>query len=560
MNNILLKISSDLLTISFIKKKENKNLNNTNVIDTKELLFSYEYVLENLELVSSFLNTVLIKNNISKVRINNIELVSLTLDLISNNNTIKNMLINDDKSINYDIFLKLLDNKTLEYLNCYDIPPFLLERLDINKNLKIDVRSEIFFMSNFMETNKLVKYSDIYYKKSLVLTKNFEPRDIEDFKTFLNINRYLKTIHLKYYSNDLIYSIVEIFKEFNVHDKTIVFYENNNIKIIVNSITYLKNIYNTFLEKNNIQFKIVYSKEYKRKNLFKQLNFITLKYMCIVITVCAFIFSALDFYKNYTSDKKLNDINNQLTDILDNYDFNHLEESSDVEYIDVSDTTTTGYSSDFSVYYNKYNQIFDELATINNETVGWLTVPSTNVNTPVVQTLDNDFYLTHDFNKNYNSFGWIYMDYRNNIYNLSNNTIIYGHNKNGRLFGSLRYVLNESWYNNKENHIITFNTKMKNMKWQIFSIYKIPKSNDYLYANFKKLNEFEDFLNFIKSRSIYKFDVDVDKNDHILTLSTCSNNGTQRLVIHAVLLDDEDEEKTNNKVATSEITTKETEE
>ena len=213
------------------------------------------------------------------------------------------MYINDDKTINYDIFLKLLDNKTLEYLNCYDIPPFLLERLDINKNLKVEVRSEMFFLSNFMESNKLYKYSDIYYKKTLVLTNNFLIQDLEDFKTFLNINKYLKTIHLKYYSNDLIYSIIDIFKEYNIRDKVIVFYENNNINVIVNSINYLKKLYNNYLEKNNINFKIVYSKEYKRKNLFKQLNFITLKYICIVVTVCGIVFSALDFYKNYSSQK-----------------------------------------------------------------------------------------------------------------------------------------------------------------------------------------------------------------------------------------------------------------
>ena len=130
------------------------------------------------------------------------------------------------------------------------------------------------------------------------------------------------------------------------------------------------------------------------------------------------------------------------------------------------------------------------------------------------------------------------MDYRNNIYNMSNNTIIYGHNKNGRLFGSLRYVLNESWYKNTDNHIITFNTKVKNMKWKIFSIYKIPTSNDYLYANFEDLNEFNNFINYIKDRSIYNFDVEVKSTDHILTLSTCSNNATQRLVIHAVLIEE----------------------
>ena len=131
------------------------------------------------------------------------------------------------------------------------------------------------------------------------------------------------------------------------------------------------------------------------------------------------------------------------------------------------------------------------------------------------------------------------MDYRNNIYNLSNNTIIIGHNlKNGMIFGTLRYVTNESWYKNPENQIITFNTKVKNMKWKIFSIYKLPVTNDYLYANFGDLNEYQDFLNKIRSRSIYDFKVDVGKKDHILTLTTCGSTSATRLVVHAVLIEE----------------------
>ena len=107
MNNILIKINSTLLTISHVKKKEDKNLNNTNIIDTKELLFSYYYIKENIELVSSFLNTIIIKNNIDKIRINNIELTTLTLDLIKDIKSIKKLLISEDKAIDYEIFLKL---------------------------------------------------------------------------------------------------------------------------------------------------------------------------------------------------------------------------------------------------------------------------------------------------------------------------------------------------------------------------------------------------------------------------------------------------------------------
>ena len=547
MKNILIKINSTLLTISLVNKKENRNLNNTNIIDTKELLFSTSYIKENIELVSSFLNTIILKNKIDKVRVNNIELTTLTLELIKNSNTIKKLLISEDKILTYDIFMKLLDNNTLEYINCYDIPPYLLEKLDMNKNIKIDVRSEIFFVSKFMEDNKLYKYSDIYYKKKIVITKNFDKRELEDFKTFIKINKYLKEIHIKNYTNDLIYSIIDIFKEYNLNNKVIVFYENNNVNIIVNSINYLKELYKDYLEVSNIDFKIVYSEKYKRKNLFKQLNFVTLKYICFVIIIGALIFGGFDYYKNYKNEHDVKNINDKLTDILDNYDIEEPQDENDVEYIDTEENeeqnnNTTTKNTTPSPYYTKYNQIFDELSGINNETVGWLTVNNTKVNYPVVQHTDNDFYLKKDFNKNKNSYGWIFMDYRNNIYNLSNNTIIWGHNsRTGLMFGTLRYVTNESWYKNPDNQIITFNTKVKNMKWKIFSIYKIPVTNDYLYANFGNLDEFQTFLDMIRGRSIYDFGVNVTKEDHILTLSTCgtsTTNSTTRLVVHAVLINE----------------------
>ena len=540
MNNILIKVNSQLLTISSIKKNDDKNLNNTNIIDTKELIFSSDYIKDNLELVGSFLNTIIIKNKISKVRVNNINLTPLTLDLISFSKQIEKLLINDNKPINYEIFLKILDNKTLKYINCFDIPPYLLERLDTNKDLKIDVRSEMFFISKFMEDNKLYNYSDIYYKKNIIINKNFNKQELEDFKTFININKYLKDIHIKNYTNDLIYSIIDVFKENNITNKTIVFYENNNINVIVNSVKYLKELYKDFLETSNIIFKIVYSKEYKRKNMLKQLNFVTLKYICFVILVGSIIFAGLDFYKDYVGEKKVDNINNKLTNILDNMEIDE-ENSTDVEYIDTIEnetSTTSGYSSPSS-YYTKYTQIFDELLKINNETVGWISINNTKVNYPVVQHTDNSYYLNYDFNKQKNIYGWIYMDYRNSIYNLSDNTIIWGHNiKNGMMFGSLRYMTNESWYKNPDNQYITYNTKIKNMKWKIFSIYRIPVTNDYLYANFADKSEFQSFIDTIKGRSIYDFGTKVTSDDHIITLSTCSTPNTYRLVIHAVLVNE----------------------
>ena len=129
------------------------------------------------------------------------------------------------------------------------------------------------------------------------------------------------------------------------------------------------------------------------------------------------------------------------------------------------------------------------------------------------------------------------MDYRNNDKNINENTIIYGHNSHkGIMFGTLVNTLKESWYTNKNNQIITFNTTNYLMEWQIFSIYSIPTTDDYLTTSFESEKDFQEFISLISSRSIYDFNVSVSPLDKILTLSTCVNGVKGRAVIHAKLI------------------------
>ena len=162
----------------------------------------------------------------------------------------------------------------------------------------------------------------------------------------------------------------------------------------------------------------------------------------------------------------------------------------------------------------------------------------TNVNYPFVQTNNNEYYLTHSFDKSYNNAGWIFLDYRNNINTLDKNNILYAHGRlDGTMFGSLKNVFENSWYENADNHIIRISTENQNTSWQIFSIYRIPATNDYLQINFNSDNEFKEFVNKLQNRSKYKFDTTVENSDKIITLSTCyNNNSKERLVIHAKLI------------------------
>lgn len=180
---------------------------------------------------------------------------------------------------------------------------------------------------------------------------------------------------------------------------------------------------------------------------------------------------------------------------------------------------------------------FDDLIAKNNETVGWIKVNNTNVNYSILKHTDNEYYLKHDFNKNYNIYGWVFADYRDDFEYFGNNTIVYAHNMTDRsMFGSLVWCLRESWYTNNENQFIKISTPKSNTVWKIFSIYTIKPEVYYLKTYFESPEEHQIFLDVLKGRSIHNFNEDVTPNDKILTLSTCSDDGTKRVVIHAKMV------------------------
>ena len=192
---------------------------------------------------------------------------------------------------------------------------------------------------------------------------------------------------------------------------------------------------------------------------------------------------------------------------------------------------------------NEYDNIsflavdFTELLKKNSDTVGWIKVNNTNVNYSVVKTTDNSYYLKHDFNKKYNYAGWIYGDYRDNFEYFGTNTIIYGHNMTNRsMFGSLAWCLKDTWYKNTDNHYIKLSTPKSNTIWKIFSLYTVVPEVYYLKTYFKTLDEHQEFVDTIKKRSIYNFNEEVSTENKILTLSTCTDDGKKRIVIHAKMI------------------------
>ena len=184
---------------------------------------------------------------------------------------------------------------------------------------------------------------------------------------------------------------------------------------------------------------------------------------------------------------------------------------------------------------NGYTVDFNKLKEQNNETIAWLKINNTNVEYPVVKGTNNSFYLNHSFDKSKNSAGWIFADYKNKFDNTDKNIVIYGHNmRDGSMFGSMLNILDAKWYKNEENTNITLYTENEKCIYKVFSIYKIENEDYYIKTEFKNDNEFEEFVKNLKKRSIKDFNVDISKDDNILTLSTCANNNKYRIVLHAI--------------------------
>ena len=187
---------------------------------------------------------------------------------------------------------------------------------------------------------------------------------------------------------------------------------------------------------------------------------------------------------------------------------------------------------------NKYRD-FKKLKKQNPDVVGWLKMIGVKVDLPLVKYKNNVYYLTHNFDKEYNSMGWIFADSKNKFPDLSTNTIIYGHSyRSTTMFSNLKNALKNDWLSSKSKQIITLDTEKERLKFEVFSVYTTPVTDDYLYISFKDKDEYNKYLKQELKRSVKDFKVDVTTDDKIITLSTCYNTDKERLVIHGKLKKD----------------------
>lgn len=281
------------------------------------------------------------------------------------------------------------------------------------------------------------------------------------------------------------------------------------------------------MKKNKKLTRVKYQKELRKKKIrLRPWAFWTFLGVFSILTV-----SSLFILYNWDKDnKEIKKIEEEIEEVV-----TPLETTDEGELINPPKVKESDYW-----YYVKlpfYSVDFTELLSKNNDTVGYIHMENTNINYPVVQSTDNEYYLNHAYDKTKNDAGWVYVDYRNNKDFTDFNTIIYGHGRlNKTVFGSLKDSLTKKWQSNKDNYIISISTPNKNLNYQIFSIYTIQSETYYITPNFNNDSDKEKWINTMIERNIAPIDTTASINDHFITLSTCQNNDGGRIVVHAKLI------------------------
>lgn len=238
----------------------------------------------------------------------------------------------------------------------------------------------------------------------------------------------------------------------------------------------------------------------------------------IVFVVCAF--KLFGICKGYYDNKK---------------SYDQVREYAPEE---VEDTNENNPSETPRFIFKK--EKYDELLAMNSDFKGWINIPGTEVNYPLVQTEDNDYYLSHNFQKEVNSGGAIFISSNNVKPFEDRNTIIHGHHmRDGSMFASLMNFKEESFAKDTPIYI---NTKDKLLQYEVFSVFYETANNNSYQNGFSSDEEYLSYINTLQGKSMFDLGrLAFTSTDKMILLSTCDydvNDG--RLLVCGKLISSKD--------------------
>ena len=223
--------------------------------------------------------------------------------------------------------------------------------------------------------------------------------------------------------------------------------------------------------------------------------------------------------------------------IIDHYrEAEHQEQMYDslVQLVEDSETEPAE-----PIIYSEDKTILPELTELyrqNDDLVGWICVEDTNINYPVMQTVDNpNYYLKRGFDKEYSSYGCPYVQENCDVLKPSDNLVIYGHHmNNGTMFADLCNYTDYSYFT--EHTTVVLETKDGVFAYSVFSVMKVKSDDDwYRFTTVGTEKSYNSRIEYAKEKSTYDTGITPVYGQQILTLSTCYGyNQDDRILVLAV--------------------------
>jgi sortase B len=178
------------------------------------------------------------------------------------------------------------------------------------------------------------------------------------------------------------------------------------------------------------------------------------------------------------------------------------------------------------VVLEKYQKLYSQ----NKSLIGWLKIDDTNIDYPVMQTVNNEYYLEHNYTQEYDRNGSIFLDKDCDITNPGANMIIYGHHmKSGKMFGNLDKYSSKSYY--EEHPFIQFDTIYEEGTYQVMYVFRSRIYNEdeivfkyYQFLDAATPEEFDSNMNEMAALALYDTGVTATYGDRLITLSTCDSS------------------------------------
>ena len=244
------------------------------------------------------------------------------------------------------------------------------------------------------------------------------------------------------------------------------------------------------------------------------------------ICTAVFIYSLINIFNYYYEGYKNKKTYQELGNLFHTQE--NTQEPQKMKSAESKDEDTTSNNDSLTL-----RERFEPLLKINPEVVGWITLPGTVIDYPVVRTDDNEYYLSHDIYGNESKRGAIFMDCGNSPNADNRNTILYGHNmRDGSMFKDLTRYKNEDFF--EENTTLWFYTLKEITQWEIFSAYVTKSEFNYIKKDFISDEDYLSFITALKDKSMHQTEIELNAEDRIITLSTCSYEvDDARFVVHA---------------------------